>query len=233
MSPESPDVASHIAAREDGVRPPEPPPLDAEPATRPGRLDRLLRRIVDAPVEAWVTFGVVAACVVFVWIQLQPELILRNTTPNGGDMGAHVWAPAYLRDHLLPQFRLTGWTPDWYAGFPALHFYMVPPMLAIVALDLVLPYGIAFKLIAVSGVIALPIACWAFGRLSRVAFPAPALFSVGAVLFLFSRDFSIYGGNIASTLAGEFSFTISLVCAVLYLGLLLNGLQTGVNRSSS
>ncbi len=34
-------------------------------------------------------------------------------------MGAHVWGPAFLRDHLLPQGRLTGWTPDWYDGFPA------------------------------------------------------------------------------------------------------------------
>ena len=34
-------------------------------------------------------------------------------------MGAHVWGPAYLRDHLLPNGRITGWAPDWYAGFPA------------------------------------------------------------------------------------------------------------------
>ena len=31
--------------------------------------------------------------------------------------------------------RLTGWTPDWYAGFPAYQFYMVVPSLLIVALD--------------------------------------------------------------------------------------------------
>ena len=60
---------------------------------------------------------------------LQPDLLLANTTPAGGDMGAHVWGPAYLRDHLLPHGRLTGWTPDWYAGFPAYQFYMVVPSL--------------------------------------------------------------------------------------------------------
>ena len=58
-----------------------------------------------------------------------------DTTPTGGDMGAHVWGPAYLRDHLLPNGRLVGWTPDWYAGFPAFQFYMVLPSLAIVMLD--------------------------------------------------------------------------------------------------
>ncbi len=107
---------------------------------------------------------------------------------------------------------------------------MVPPMLAIVLLDVVLPYGVAFKLVAVSGALALPVCCWAFGRLARVPFPGPAIFAVGGVLFLFSRDFSIYGGNLLSTLAGEFSFTISLCFAVLYLGLLVAGLRTGRHR---
>jgi len=102
--------------------------------------------------------AVVAAAVVFTFVHLQPGLLFTDNTPAGGDMGAHVWGPAFLRDHLLPEGRLTGWTPDWYAGFPAYHFYMVVPSLAIVALDLVLPYGIAFKLITVSGLLALPVA---------------------------------------------------------------------------
>ena len=50
-------------------------------------------------------------------------------------MGAHVWGPAYLRDHLLPHGQLAGWTPDWYAGFPAYQFYMVLPSLLIVVLN--------------------------------------------------------------------------------------------------
>ena len=68
-------------------------------------------------------------------------------------MGAHVWGPAFLRDHLLPNFQLTGWSMDWYAGMPVYRFYMVVPALAIVALDVVLPYGVAFKLVAVSGLV--------------------------------------------------------------------------------
>ena len=72
-------------------------------------------------VERAVTIIVLASSVVFTWLQLQPHLLLTNTTPAGGDMGAHVWAPAFMRDHLLPNLRLTGWTKDWYAGFPAFH----------------------------------------------------------------------------------------------------------------
>lgn len=74
-----------------------------------------------------VDLAVVAACVIFIVLQLQPNLLVRDTTPAGGDMGAHVWGPAYLRDHLLPHGQLAGWTPDWYAGFPAYQFYMVVP----------------------------------------------------------------------------------------------------------
>ncbi|HEY1116225.1 MAG TPA: hypothetical protein VGE43_00885, partial [Acidimicrobiales bacterium] len=78
---------------------------------------------------------VVAASAVFVFWQLHPDLILAETTPAGGDMGAHVWAFAYLRDHLLPDLRVTGWAPDWYAGFPVFQFYMVVPFLGMVALN--------------------------------------------------------------------------------------------------
>jgi len=89
----------------------------------------------------------------FFLLALHPNLILRNNTPTGGDMGAHVWAPAFLRDHMLTQFKLSGWSMDWYSGLPAYRFYMVVPALAIVLLDLVLPYGIAFKLIVVAGLV--------------------------------------------------------------------------------
>lgn len=202
---------------------------------RPGgevrsRLGGVLRRAGEAPIDAWITFFVVAACSLFVLTQLHPSKLLLDTTPAGGDMGAHVWGPAYLRDHLLTQGRLTGWTKDWYAGFPAYRFYMVVPSLAIALTSYVIPYGIAFKLVAVSGLVTLPIAAWFFGRNTRLPFPAPALLAVGATLFLFDRSFSIYGGNIASTLAGEFAFSVALTFAVLYLGVLGRGLETGRHR---
>ncbi|MEA3215449.1 MAG: hypothetical protein QOJ19_1605 [Acidimicrobiia bacterium] len=177
-----------------------------------------------------VTVGVLAVCVTFVWLQLNPHLVLKNNTPSGGDMGAHVWGPAYLRDHLLPHFRLTGWTNDWYDGFPAYQYYMVVPALAIVVLNAVVPYGVAFKLITVSGLLLLPVGAYVMGRLFRLNFPGPALLAVATVPFLFDTSFTIYGGNIASTLAGEFAFSISLFILLLYLGFLARGLETGRYR---
>src|SRR3954462_7252338 len=82
-----------------------------------------------------VEIGAVVVAVGFVLGQLGLGNLLRGTTPAGGDMGAHVWAPIFLRDHLLPHGSLSGWTPDWYAGFPAYQFYMVVPALMIVVLN--------------------------------------------------------------------------------------------------
>lgn len=192
---------------------------------------RLWQRIREVPAEGWLSLAVVGACVAFVIGQLGGTLLITDTTPAGGDMGAHVWGPAFMRDELLGQWRLTGWSPDWYAGLPAFGFYMVPPMLAIALLSYVLPYGIAFKLVAVSGVVTMPISAWAFGRLARLPFPGPPLLAVGATAFLFDRSFSIFGGNLASTLAGEFAFSISLSLALVYLGVVARGLRTGGHRT--
>src|SRR3954454_24524125 len=104
-----------------------------------------IRRAVDV--------AVVLLVVGFILGQLGLGNILTDNTPAGGDMGAHVWGPAFLRDHLLPHGRITGWTPDWYAGFPALHFYFPLPSLLIVLADLALPYTVAFKLVTVLGLL--------------------------------------------------------------------------------
>ena len=161
------------------------------------------------------------------------DLVFDQTTPTGGDMGAHVWAPAYLRDHLLPNFELSGWTMDWYGGLPLYRFYMVIPALAIVALDVVLPYGVAFKLVAVAGLVLFPLACWTFGRLANFRHPIPELFAIGGLCFLLDESFQIYGGNVKSTMAGEYSFSIALTLAMFGLGLLAAGLRTGKYRVSA
>ena len=44
---------------------------------------------------------------IFVFVQLGPKLLLRNTTITGGDTGAHVWFPDFLIDHFLP-WRVAG-----------------------------------------------------------------------------------------------------------------------------
>jgi 6-pyruvoyl-tetrahydropterin synthase related domain len=180
---------------------------------------------------AVATFVAVAGTVGFVFWQLDPSLLFSNTTPAGGDMGAHVALPAYLRDHLLPHGRLTGWSPEWYDGYPALTYYFPLPSLAVVILNVALPYNIAFKLVSVAGLLSLPVAAWAFGRLMGLRRPAPACLAVATLPFLFDQSFTIYGGNIASTLAGEFAFSIALSIGLVFLGVMARGLTTGRHRA--
>ena len=298
----------HTVAGGDGLDHDDPPHAD----------DGAVRGLIDAVV--------VAACAAFVFWQLHPDLLLADTTPAGGDMGAHVWAFGYLRDVLIPSGRLAGWTPDWYAGFPAFHFYMVIPFVGMVLLNTglggvatIVPflgslalsaaaagtrsvravaaaavaavgvlllvglfagfdagmhlamvvtavaaavvagrsgrhprrwwlaagavlvavvgisfsYGASFKLVSVAGVVAMPVSAYVFGRLARFPHPTPALLSVATLGFLFDKNFTIYGGNIASTMAGEFAFSISLALAIAYLGVLVHGLRTGTHRATA
>jgi hypothetical protein len=229
-----------------------------------------------------VDIAVVVAVTGFVLGQLGLGNVLLDTTPAGGDMGAHVWGPAFLRDHVLPLGRLTGWTPDWYAGFPAYQFYMVLPALLIVvvsaglhgwaalvpltlglglgvlawkaparstrrhllvaaavAVPVVLvgmPYDVAFKVVTVLGVLSLPVAAYALGRLAALPFPTPAMFSIAMLPFIFNREprlsgtGNIIGGNLTSTLAGEFSFSLSLTFGLLFLGTVIAGFRTGRYR---
>lgn len=55
--------------------------------------------------------------------------LLKSSTPTGGDFGAHVWLPDFVRRSLLPKGRLTGWSNDFFGGFPALGFYFPLPAL--------------------------------------------------------------------------------------------------------
>ena len=177
----------------------------------------------------WIRVALVGISTIIAIKVIQPSLVFKDTTPTGGDMGAHVWGPAYLRDHLLP-WKLNGWSMDWYSGFPIYRFYMVVPALFVVLLNVVFPYGVALKIVAVAGIVTLPLCCWAFGRLARFVFPIPELFAMVGLVYLLDESYTIYGGNVASTMAGEYSFSVALSFAMLAFGFFANGLQTGKHR---
>jgi len=177
----------------------------------------------------WIRVALVGISTIIAIKVIQPSLVFKDTTPTGGDMGAHVWGPAYLRDHLLP-WKLNGWSMDWYSGFPIYRFYMVVPALFVVLLNVVFPYGVALKIVAVAGIVTLPLCCWAFGRLARFVFPIPELFAMVGLVYLLDESYTIYGGNVASSMAGEYSFSVALSFAMLAFGFFANGLQTGKHR---
>ena len=193
--------------------------------------------------ERAVGFGVVALCVCVVVGIMNPGMrflplnrihfgdLFANTTTNGGDMGAHVWWPWYLKEHWFGHFRLSGWSPDWYAGFPVGQYYFPLPAVLVALVDAIpfVSYNVAFKLVTVSGAVLLPASAYSFARGLRAPWPAPPAFAVAATgMLVQTRDnWQIYGGNIASTLAGEFSFTLALALGLFALGALGKTLDTG------
>ena len=301
---------------------------------------------------ALLSVALLVVVVGFTVANLRPGLWFTDTTPTGGDLGAHVWGPAYLRDVLLPQWRLTGWTQDWYAGFPAFTFYMVVPSLLVVivnaglavdvsvfavigaaaasaavagslarrlrppmskrtrrltlalaasaavlatqilnlldgkelgvgplgaltyndalvdralaalalpaacgywawkslrswprirlgasiaagliALGLApLPYGASLKLVAIIGVALLPAASWAMARIAGVSPAGQAMMAAATLLLIFDQSYNIYGGNLMSTMAGEFAYTLGLACAVVYIGVAAAGMDRNRHR---
>ncbi|HEY1651664.1 MAG TPA: hypothetical protein VGG09_07255, partial [Acidimicrobiales bacterium] len=199
------------------VREPPPPP----------------RRSRRRPAWWWVpgaiTVLTVASVILVTLSQLHPSLLLTNTTTTGGDTGAHIAMPKYM-ETMLSHGHITGWDPGWYDGFPLYTFYFTIPDFFIAVAGWVIPYGVAFKLGTILGSVMLPVCAWACGRFFRLRAPLPTLLAAATLPFLFDYTFTIYGGNLFSTLAGEYAFSFSLSLAVLFLGLFACAVREGKYR---
>ena len=177
----------------------------------------------------WPLISSLIACAgvaIVVLSQLHPDLLVSNTLTTGGDTGAHVALPAYLKAHLLP-WHLTGWYPGWYDGFPLYTYYFVLPDLAAALMAYLIPYGVAFKFATALGSVLMPFCAWGMGRMFRLRDPIPAGLAVATLPFLFDTTFTIDGGNLFSTLAGEYAFSLSLALSFLVIGLFARGVREG------
>jgi uncharacterized membrane protein len=182
--------------------------------------------------ELAAAVAVLGAVGIVLW-QLDPSLLFSGTTATGGDTGAHVATVAFLRTELLPHLHLTGWDPEWYDGFPLSTFYFpLPDLFAAVGGMLVDP-AVAFKLATALGVLVLPVAGWLFGRLAGLERPRPAVLAVATLPFVFDQTFTIDGGNLYSTMAGEYAYALSLALALVFLGLYLRGMRTGRHAAAA
>lgn len=156
---------------------------------------------------------------------LHPSLLLSTTTVDGGDMGAHIATALYLHQTWsLP--NLTPWDPGWFDGFPLYTYYFVLPDILAALGAYLIPFTVAFKLATVLGSLLMPITAYTMGRLFKAPHPIPAALAGATLPFLFDPTFTIDGGNLFSTLAGEYSFTLSLALALLTIGLFARGVRT-------
>ncbi|MGH7411787.1 MAG: 6-pyruvoyl-tetrahydropterin synthase-related protein, partial [Candidatus Methylomirabilis sp.] len=157
---------------------------------------------------------------------LRPSLLLSPTITAGGDTIYHYVAAKYLRDYLLPNGKIVGWMPGNLAGFPLFLFYFPLTFLLIAGLSFLVPFPVAFKLGTVAGTFALPLAALLSLRWIGCRFPVPAIGAILTLPFLLMTGNSMWGGNLPSTLAGEFSHSLSFALVVLFQGVLYSGVRT-------
>ncbi len=149
---------------------------------------------------------------------LRPSLLLLPTITAGGDTPSHYPTAVWFQQQLLPQLRLEGWYPGTYLGQPLLLYYFPLPFALMAALAPLTGMPVAFKLGTALGIFLLPLCAYVALRRMRLPFPAPLLGAASALVFLYVEENPIWGGTIASTLTGEFSYTYGVCLALLFLG---------------
>jgi hypothetical protein len=139
---------------------------------------------------------------------LRIDLVFSDSLPTGGDMGAHIVPTKFFVSELISNFKISGWSNDWFAGYPAYYFYFPLPPIIVAILSPVFPFGIAFKIMVVASLVLLVFSIQKL--ISRENKISSHLGFAAGLLFLLTESFTIFGGNLASSLAGQYSFTYSL-----------------------
>ncbi len=148
------------------------------------------------------------------------EPVFSDTILTGGDSGSWHQVLLHLRDGLLPQGRLFGWSQDNFFGYPDFQYYFIPPFLLALLLGSLFPLSVGLKLATLAGTWLTPLAVWwmlrAQGRGPWERLGGAAL----SLVFLFHERFDMFGGNLLSTLAGEFAYSFSFTLQIAFIGAL-------------
>ena len=160
----------------------------------------------------------------FLLSYFEPRYILSLTTSTGGDMVSHYPTAVYMKEVFLPAGKVMGWDPGNYAGYPLFYHYFPLTFILMALLSFLIPMQVAFKLISILGTFILPVCVYFAFRLLKFRFPIPIMGAVFSLAFLFMEANSMWGGNIPSTLAGEYSYGFSLAIMVLFFGSLYDGI---------
>ncbi len=141
-------------------------------------------------------------------IFLRIELVFSDLLPTGGDMGAHIVPTKFFVTELFNNFKLSGWSQDWFAGYPVYYFYFPLPPIITSLLNFLFPFSISFKTMVIISQVLLVISIEMLMRKNSKEFSFYG-FGIG-LLYLLTESFTIFGGNLASSLAGQYSFTYSI-----------------------
>ncbi len=166
----------------------------------------------------WGLLSALLCSAALVWL-FQPRWLVSPGTPAGFDLSGHFY-PFRLAYDLLSHGRIHGWSNGWFAGFPLFYFYF--PLPAFLASALAVPIGFAagFKVMSVLGIVAYPLAvAWLLSEL-RLRQTVVAIATLASCGLLFT-GYPDLGANVASTLGGEFSYSIAFTLSLAYLAAVL------------
>ena len=152
-------------------------------------------------------------------IFLRVELVFSDLLPTGGDMGAHIVPTKFFVSELFNNFKLRGWSQDWFAGYPLYYFYFPLPPIIAGLFNFIFPFSISFKAMVLLSQVLLVISIEMIMRKNAKQF---SFYGFGAgLIYLLTESFTIFGGNLASSLAGQYSYTYAIAFANLSIFYLL------------
>lgn len=136
--------------------------------------------------------------------------------PTGGDAASHLLYVWLYADELLFSGHITPWVPEVFGGLPFLSYYFPLPFVVMALLSKLVGVASAFKWGSFLAAMLLPGAVFVGSRhWLKFSWPAALFGALGALAFVLHEQNSIWGGNLLSTLAGEFSYSYGILFAVL------------------
>ena len=179
-----------------------------------------------------IDFSILFLIIIFLFTYFKPEFIFSDTVISAGDTVGHYYGTFVMNKHLIPNLKLIGWSNDWFLGYPAFQFYFPAIFFLTGILGYFIPLNISFKIGTVLGTFILPFCVYFSFRLMKFKFPIPVIASTFTLITLFierindKQIYSMWGGNIPSTLAGEFSYSFALALSIIFIGTFYKGIKT-------
>jgi tetratricopeptide (TPR) repeat protein len=136
--------------------------------------------------------------------------------PTGGDAASHLLYAWLYAEGLLFSGQVVPWVPEVFGGLPFLSYYFPLPFIVIALLSKALGLASAFKWGSFLAAMLLPGLVFVTSRRwLAFSWPAALFGALGALMFLLHEQNSIWGGNLLSTLSGEFAYSYGVLFAVL------------------
>jgi hypothetical protein len=152
------------------------------------------------------------------FINFLPKQVLNELPSTGGDIGSHYWPLHTFKNYALPNFQHWAWNPGNLGGEPHMVHYFPFAFFLMAFLSIFIPLGTAFNVGVILPLAVYPLSIYFCLRAMKLKFPIPILAVLTTLPFIYNENFSMWGGNTLSTLAGQFSHVYALNLILVAIG---------------